>query len=64
MITSVTIANHMYKDGYLTAILLFHCCYPVILLEYPVVMDHRQSLHFVRKYCERVLYFGDGGSER
>ena len=64
MIACVTIAFPMHKDVCPTAIMLFHCCYPAILLEYPVVVDHRQSLHFVRKYCERVRYFGDGGSER
>ena len=40
MIACGTIAFHMYKDDFPTAIMLFHCCYPAILLEYPVVVDH------------------------
>ena len=40
MIACVIIAFHMYKDDCPTAITLFQCCYPAILLEYPVVVDH------------------------
>ena len=64
VIACVTIAFHMYKDVCPTAIMLFHCCYPAILLEYPVVVDHHRSLHFVQKYCEHVRYFNDRGIER
>ena len=41
MIACVITAFHMYKGDCPTAITLFHCCYPAILLEYPaVVVDH------------------------
>ena len=44
MIDGGTIAFHMYKDDCPTVLMFFQHCYPTIMLEYPVVVDHQLSL--------------------
>ena len=64
MIAGVTIAFHMHKDDCPTVLMFFQHCYPTIMLEYPVVVDHQLSLSCTKKYCKHTRYFGDRGSER
>ena len=65
VIDGVKIAFHMHKDDCPAAIMLFHCFYPTIWLEYPpVVGDHHFFCILYKKYCEHARYFGDRGSER
>ena len=44
MIAGFTIALHMHKDVLPTVLMLFHHCYPTMLLKYPVVVDHHISV--------------------
>ena len=46
MIAGVTIAfhMHMHKDVCPSVLMLFHHCYPTMLLKYPVVVDHHISV--------------------
>ena len=39
MIACDTIAFHIDKDDCLTVLMLFHCFYPTIWLEYPAIGD-------------------------
>ena len=64
MIDGVPIAFHMHKDDCLALLMLFHHCYPTILLKYPVAVDHHSFCILYKKYCEHARYFCDRGSER
>ena len=44
MIALVTIDFHMHKHDCPTVLIFFQHCYPTIMLEYPVVVDHQLSL--------------------
>ena len=44
MIAGVTIAFYMHKDAFPTVLMLFHHCYPTMLLKYLVVVDRHISV--------------------
>ena len=64
MTAGVTIAFHIHKDDFQTAMTFFQHCYPTIPLEYPVVVDHHYLCILYKKYCEHARYVGDRVSER
>ena len=49
VIALVTIDFHMHKHDCPTVLIFFQHCYPTIMLEYPVVVDHHYHLCIVYK---------------
>ena len=54
----------MHKHDCPTVLMLFHCYYPSILLEYPVVGDHHYLCILYKNITNTSGYFYDSGSEK
>ena len=57
MIAGVTIAFHMHNDVCSTVLVLFHHCYPTMLLKYLVVVDRHISVFCTKNIVNMPVIF-------